>query len=111
VCLDTFPYNGHTTTLDALFMGVPVVTLVGETVVGRAGRCMAMNLGAPELVATTTAEYVERAAALAGDLQALAAMRASLRSRLQRSPLMDAPRFARNLEDAYRTMWRRWCAG
>jgi predicted O-linked N-acetylglucosamine transferase (SPINDLY family) len=110
VCLDTFPYNGHTTSLDAMWMGVPVVTLVGKTVVGRAGLCQAMNLGLPELVATSPDAYVERAVELAGDLSRLSDLRGRLRGRMQNSPLMDAPRFARNLEAAYRDVWRRYCA-
>jgi len=109
ICLDTFPYNGHTTSLDALWMGVPTVTLAGETVVGRAGACQAMNLGLPELVATTHDEYVQAATSLANDLQHLSALRQTLRARLQQSPLMDAPRFARNLESLYRDVWRRFC--
>ncbi len=110
VCLDTFPYNGHTTSLDALWMGVPVVTLVGERVVGRAGLCQAMNLGLPGLIARTHGEYVEAAVALCGDIDALARLRAGLRARIEASPLMDAPRFAQNLEAAYRGIWLEWCA-
>jgi predicted O-linked N-acetylglucosamine transferase (SPINDLY family) len=109
VCLDSVPYNGHTTSLDAFWMGVPVVTLVGRTVVGRAGLCQAMNLGLPELVATTPDEYVARAVDLTRDLNRLGELRAGMRDRMTRSPLMDAPRFARNIESAYRTAWRRWC--
>lgn len=111
VCLDSFPYNGHTTSLDSFWMGVPVVTLVGKTVVGRAGYCQAMNLGMPELVAHSDDEYVRIASNLARDKSRLAEMRAGLRERMEGSPLMDAPRFARNLERAFRTMWRAWCAG
>jgi len=110
VGLDTVPYNGHTTSLDALWMGVPVVTLVGRTAVGRAGLSQLTNLGLPELVAETPDAFVQIAAALAGDLPRLAELRASLRQRMERSPLMDAPRFACNVEAAYREMWRRWCA-
>jgi predicted O-linked N-acetylglucosamine transferase (SPINDLY family) len=88
-------------------MGVPVVTLVGSTVVGRAGLCQALNLGLPELVATTPDEFVSAAARLAEDLDALGALRQSLRERMERSPLMDAERFARNLEAKYREAWRR----
>ena len=109
VCLDTFPYNGHTTSLDALWMGVPVVTLVGSTVVGRAGLCQAMNLGLPELVARTPDEYVKIAVDLSRDRARLRDLRAGLRARMEGSPLMDAPRFARNLEAAYRSAWHRWC--
>ena len=111
VGLDTFPYNGHTTSLDSYWMGVPVVTLVGQTVVGRAGLSQLTNLGLPELIAQTSQQYVRIAAALAGDLPRLAELRRMLRGRMQASPLMDAPRFARNVEAAYRQMWRNWCEG
>jgi predicted O-linked N-acetylglucosamine transferase (SPINDLY family) len=110
ICLDTFPYNGHTTSLDALWMGVPTVTLAGDTVVGRAGVCLAMNLGMPELVARTEDDYVRVACALAGDLERLAPLRGTLRERMQRSPLMDGPRFARNFEALCRESWQRFCA-
>jgi predicted O-linked N-acetylglucosamine transferase (SPINDLY family) len=108
--LDTFPYNGHTTSLDALWMGVPVVTLVGRTVVGRAGLSQLTNLGLPELAAATPEEFVGIASALAGDLPRLGELRATLRERMRGSPLMDAPRFARGIEAAYRSLWQRWCA-
>ena len=108
--LDTVPYNGHTTSLDSYFMGVPVVTLVGRTVVGRAGLSQLTNLGMPELIARTDAEFVAIARGLAQDWSRLAQWRAGLRSRMQASPLMDAPRFARDIEAAYRQMWRQWCA-
>ncbi|HYQ30710.1 MAG TPA: tetratricopeptide repeat protein [Polyangiaceae bacterium] len=110
ICLDTFPSNGHTTSLDAAWMGVPTVTLSGETVVGRAGVCQAMNLALPELVATTPERYTRVASELASDLEHLSDLRASLRARMQRSPLMDGARFARNLEALYRDVWRRFCA-
>lgn len=110
ICLDTFPYNGHTTSLDALWMGVPTVTLVGETVVGRGGVCQALNVGLPELIATTPDEYVRVASALASDLEHLSGLRRTLRARLTQSPLMDGPRFAHNLESVYRDVWRRFCA-
>jgi predicted O-linked N-acetylglucosamine transferase (SPINDLY family) len=109
--LDTVPYNGHSTSLDSFWMGVPVVTMVGPTVVGRAGLCQAMNLGLPELVAWSPEQYVQRAADLAADLPRLAALRDTLRPRMQASPLMDGPRFARNVESAYRQMWVAWCEG
>jgi predicted O-linked N-acetylglucosamine transferase (SPINDLY family) len=109
VGLDTLPYNGHTTSLDSLWMGVPVVTLVGLTVVGRAGLSQLTNLGLPDLVAHTPEQYVQIAAELAGDLPRLSELRRTLRPRMQASPLMDAPRFARNIEMAYRQMWRNWC--
>jgi len=111
VALDTVPYNGHTTSLDALWMGVPVVTLVGPTVVGRAGKSQLLNLGLPELAATTPEQYVAVAIGLAHDLQLVHQLRATLRERMRRSVLTDARRFAREVEAAYRTMWRRWCGG
>jgi protein O-GlcNAc transferase len=107
--LDTVPYNGHTTSLDAFWMGVPVVTLAGATVVGRAGVCQLMHLGLPELIASSPEQYVHMATELARDLARLSALRATLRARMQASPLMDASRFARDIEAAYREMWRRWC--
>jgi predicted O-linked N-acetylglucosamine transferase (SPINDLY family) len=107
--LDTFPYNGHTTSLDAFWMGVPVVTLMGPTPVARAGLSLLTNLGLSELVATTPEQFVSIAFALAGDVPRLCELRATLRDRLRASLLMDAPRFARMVEAAYREMWRRWC--
>jgi predicted O-linked N-acetylglucosamine transferase (SPINDLY family) len=109
LCLDTFPCSGHTTSLDAFWMGVPVVTLVGRTVIGRAGFCFAMNLGLTELIATTPGEYLRIAVELSGDLPRLSALRAGLRSQMEASPLMDGSRFARNMERQYRRIWREWC--
>jgi len=108
--LDTIPYNGHTTSLDSTWMGVPVVTLVGSTVVGRSGLSQLTNLGLPELIATSPEQYVQIAVDLAQDWPRLSRLRSTLRERMRASPLMDAPRFTRNLEAAYRQMWRRWCA-
>jgi predicted O-linked N-acetylglucosamine transferase (SPINDLY family) len=110
VALDPFPYGGGTTTCDALWMGVPVVSLAGQTAVGRGGVSILSNVGLPELIAQTPEHYVQVAAKLAQDLPRLSQLRATLRERMQASPLMNAPRFARNVEAAYRTMWRRWCA-
>jgi protein O-GlcNAc transferase len=106
--LDTFPYGGHTTSLDAYWMGVPVLTLVGQTVVGRAGLSQLNNLGLTELIAYTPEQFIAIAASLAADLPRLAELRATLRRRLEVSPLMNAPRFASSLENAYRAAWRRW---
>jgi predicted O-linked N-acetylglucosamine transferase (SPINDLY family) len=109
--LDPFPYNGGTTTLDACWMGVPTVTLVGKMPAGRAGWSLACNLGLPELAAESADRYVTLAAEVARDLTRLRELRGTLRQRLQRSPLMDARRFARHVEQAFRQIWRRWCAG
>ena len=110
IALDPFPYCGHTTSCDALWMGVPVVTLAGPTAVSRGGTSILSNLGLKELVALDPIQYVRIAVDLADDLPRLAELRETLRPRMQASPLMDAPRFARNIEAAYRQMWRNWCA-
>jgi predicted O-linked N-acetylglucosamine transferase (SPINDLY family) len=106
VGLDTLPYNGHTTSLDALWMGVPVVTRVGATVAGRAGLSQLANLGLTELAAQTDDEFVAIAVSLANDLPRLAGLRAGLRERMEQSPLMDGERFARGVEASYEGMWR-----
>jgi predicted O-linked N-acetylglucosamine transferase (SPINDLY family) len=109
IALDPFPWGGGITTCDALWMGVPVVSLVGRTAVGRGGVSILTNVGLPELIAPTPQQYVQIAADLAGNLPRLAELRRTLRPRMQASVLMDAPRFARNVEAAYRQMWRNWC--
>jgi predicted O-linked N-acetylglucosamine transferase (SPINDLY family) len=107
--LDPFPYNGATTTCEALWMGVPVVALAGKAHAGRVGVSQLSNLGLTELVGNTTEEYIAVALRLARDLERLSQLRAGLRARLAASPLTDAPRFTRNLEQAYRGMWQEWC--
>ena len=92
-------------------MGVPVVSLAGVTPVSRAGLSQLTNLGLPELVAHSEAEYVSIAEGLAGDLPRLANLRSNLRERMKKSVLMDAPRFTRQVEQAYREMWRAWLLG
>jgi protein O-GlcNAc transferase len=111
LCLDPLPYNGHTTSLDAFWMGVPTLSLPGRTVVGRAGWSQLCNLDLKELAAETPEQFVELAARLADDLPGLRELRATLRERMLRSPLMDGRRFARNVEEVYRQIWRRWCHG
>jgi predicted O-linked N-acetylglucosamine transferase (SPINDLY family) len=100
-----------TTTCDALWMGVPVLTLPGEMPVSRAGLSLLSTVGLADLAASSEEDYVRIAAELAENLPRLAELRATLRARMQASPLMDAPRFARNVEAAYRQMWERWCSG
>jgi predicted O-linked N-acetylglucosamine transferase (SPINDLY family) len=106
--LDPFPYNGGITTCDTLWMGVPVVTLSGRTAVARAGRSILCNVGLAEMVAYDPQGYVRVAADLAGDIPRLNELRRTLRARMKASPLLDAPRFARHVEAAYREAWRRW---
>ena len=103
--LDPFPYNGTTTTCDALWMGVPVITLAGVSHVGRVGVSQMSNLGLQELIARDTDHYVDIAVALATDVPRLAALRGGMRVRMSASPLMDAPRLTKNLEAAYDNMW------
>jgi len=110
IALDPFPYNGTTTTLEALWMGVPVITLAGDRHSGRVGESLLRQIGAEALIAASPAEYVQAAVALARDPARLAAYRSGLRAQLSTSPLMDGAGFARAIEDAYRAMWRRWCA-
>jgi predicted O-linked N-acetylglucosamine transferase (SPINDLY family) len=107
--LDPFPYNGATTTCDALWMGVPLVALAGKTHAGRVGVSQLSNLELTELIGNTTEEYVAIATRLARDLERLSQLRAGLRARLAASPLTEAPRFTKNLEQAYLAMWKDWC--
>jgi predicted O-linked N-acetylglucosamine transferase (SPINDLY family) len=109
IALDPFPWSGGITTCDALWLGVPVVSLAGRTAVGRGGASILANVGVPELIARTPQQYVQIATELANDLPRLGELRRTLRGRMQASPLTDAPRFARNVEAAYRQMWRNWC--
>lgn len=110
VALDPHPYGGGTTTCDALWMGVPVVSLAGPTAVSRAGSTLLANVGLEHLVARTAEQYVELAAELIRDAAGLAGSRSALRERIESSPVMDAQRFVRGLEAAFRTAWRDWCA-
>lgn len=110
IALDSFPYCGGTTTCDALWMGVPVITLSGNKPVARAGASILANAGLSNLVANSTQDYLRIAADLAADLPRLADLRRTLRSQMQSSPLMNTPTFTRQLESAYRQMWQAWCA-
>ncbi len=100
IALDPFPYGGGITTCDALWMGVPVITLSGRTSVGRGARSILGNLGLPELVANSPEDYLRIATELAGDVARLKELRTGLRERMARSPLRDARGFARDLESS-----------
>lgn len=110
LCLDTLPYNGHTTSLDSYWMGVPVVTQVGNTVAGRAGWSQLNNLGLSELAALDEDSFVDIAFNLATDIPRLSELRQRLRHTMENSPLMDKPRFARSMENVFKEAWRHYQA-
>ena len=107
--LDPFPYNGTTTTCEALWMGVPVVTLRGDRHSSRVGASILTRVGLKELIAETKDAYVEKAVSLANAPDRLSELHKDLRNRMQGSPLCDSGAFTRDVEAAYREMWRRWC--
>jgi protein O-GlcNAc transferase len=108
--LDPYPYNGTTTTCEALWMGVPVLTLSGQVHASRVGESVLSAVDLQELVARTPDEYVAKAVALAGDLERMGDLRRGMRSRLESSSLLDADKFSRTLETTYRRIWENWCA-
>lgn len=109
IALDTFPYNGTTTTCEAMWMGVPVVTFAGERHASRVGLSLLTRLGLTDLVAHDEKEYAAIAVRLAGDLGRLTDLHRSLRDRMATSALCDAAGFTRDLEALYREMWGAWC--
>ena len=111
IALDTMPYSGGTTSCDALWMGVPVVTAPGSRPSSRSTASILASVGLPEWIATSPEDYVRLAAEYARDGARLVGLRKSLRERLRQSPLMDEERFVRDVENAYRHMWRNWCGG
>lgn len=110
VALDPFPFNGVTTTCEALWMGVPVVSLRGDRPYARMGATLLASVGLQEFVTDSPESYVEMAASLANDLSYLRELRLGLRDRMRASPLCDGEGFARTIEQAYRRMWQNWCA-
>jgi predicted O-linked N-acetylglucosamine transferase (SPINDLY family) len=111
IALDPFPYNGTTTTCEALWMGVPTVALLGDHHAGRVGASLLTQVGLTDLIAPSAASYVEIAAALAADRDRLIDLRQTLRERMRASPLCDAKSFARKMEATYRALWREHCRG
>jgi predicted O-linked N-acetylglucosamine transferase (SPINDLY family) len=111
IALDTTPYSGGTTTLDALWMGVPVLTAPGARPSSRSAASILASAGLQEWIAAGPEDYVRRAVRLSADRAGIAALRGTLRERLRSSPLMDEAGFTRDLESAYRQMWRRYCQG
>ncbi len=111
ILLDCFPHSGGTMLFDALWMGVPALTLASRPPVGRIGTSLMMNLGLPEWVATDEDDYIDKACAFAGDPPALVPLRAGMRERMRNSPVMDGAGFARGVEGAYREMFFKWANG
>jgi predicted O-linked N-acetylglucosamine transferase (SPINDLY family) len=109
IALDTTPYSGGTTTCDALWMGVPVVTVPGERSSSRSAASILTTVGLADWIGATREDYVGLAVRFAGERDILAGLRRTLRSRMRASPLMDEAGFARDMEAAYRSMWRLWC--
>jgi len=110
ISLDTFPFNGGATTCEALWMGVPVVTMIGRTPISRQSASLLASCGLSELLAANSqSDFIQIARNLTVDINALAKLRTSLRGRLSSSPICDGALFTRNLERAYRTMWQEWC--
>jgi predicted O-linked N-acetylglucosamine transferase (SPINDLY family) len=110
IALDTFPYNGATTTLDTLWSGVPLIALKGDRGISRGSYSILKTITADDLIAESPDEYVEKNVRLALDHTLRRELRISLRSRLQASPAMDVERFVADLECRYRQMWHEWCA-
>lgn len=110
IALDPFPFPGGTTTVEALWMGVPVLTLAGKHFLARQGVGLLMNAGLPDWVVKDHEDYFLRAVAYANDLPRLALLRAGLRQQVLASPIYDAPRFAHHFEAALRGMWEKWCS-
>src|SRR5205814_2982845 len=110
IALDPFPYNGTTTTCEALFMGVPVITLAGTMHPGRVAASLLTSVGLEDLIAHTQDEYIAIAQRLATDAPRRADLRSRLRPTLLASPLCDGSAFSRRMDRALRTMWRRWCS-
>jgi protein O-GlcNAc transferase len=111
IALDPTPYNGATTTCEALWMGVPAITLAGERLASRMGVSILEAVGLPELVAHSEQDFVRRASALANDLSRLQSLRGGLRARMQGAPICDPQGGARALEAEYQKMWAAWAQG
>ncbi len=109
MCLDPFPFTGATTTCNALWMGVPTLTLMGAAVAGRLGPALLQHAGLDEFVARSRQDFVDKGTRWAEDLESLAALRTGMRERFFESPMGQPGEFARSLSAAFRQMWRRWC--
>ena len=110
ILLDSFPHNGGTMIFDALWMGVPALTLASRPPVGRIGASVMTNIGLSDWVAKDEYEYVDKAESFAKNVEELVRLRAGMRERMKASPLMDEAGFARDVESAFKDMWHRWCS-
>jgi protein O-GlcNAc transferase len=110
IALDPFPFTGATTSIEGLWMGVPLITRRGDRLVAHQGESILHNLRMADWIANDDAAYIETAVTRANDMTNLAELRRQLRPRLLASPLCDAPLFADNLATAFRDMWRQWCS-
>jgi predicted O-linked N-acetylglucosamine transferase (SPINDLY family) len=111
IALDTTPYSGGTTSCDALWMGVPIVTMPGSRSISRSAASILSAVGLSEWIASTPQDYIRKAVEFAQQDVVIANLRMTLRQRMRESSLMDEARFARDIEVAYRSMWRAWCSG
>jgi predicted O-linked N-acetylglucosamine transferase (SPINDLY family) len=109
IALDPFPFPGGTTSVEGIWMGVPLITLKGDRIISRQGESILHNMGLPDWIAKDEDDYVELAVRRAGDLSKLAQLRSELRQTMEASPLCDAPLFAHHLEEAFKQMWRNFC--
>jgi len=110
IILDTFPYTGCTTTCEGMWMGVPTLTLAGDSMYSRQGACLLTAAGLKDWVVESRRDYVDRVLTFAGDLSKLTALRTGLREQMLSSPLGNASLFVKNLEAAFRDIWEKWCA-
>ena len=111
ICLDTFPYPAATTSCHALWMGVPTITMTGETPVSRVGASLQKHVGLDQFVANSKTEFLEKTLCWSVQLVELAKIRAGLRARLSQSPIGQPDAIALTVERALRVMWHRWCEG
>ena len=111
ICLDTFPYNGGTTTFHALWMGVPTLTLAGSTAAGRSGACILGHVGLEAFVAHDAQDFIIRGSVWADNLSLLSNLRSVLRERFAQSTIGQPELIAAGAERALRIMWQRWCKG
>ncbi|WML35496.1 hypothetical protein [Clostridium sp. OS1-26] len=109
IALDTYPYNGTTTTCEAMYMGVPVITLAGERHASRVGVSLLTNVGLDELIAYSEEEYIQKAVDLAGNIEKLKKIKLNLRTNMKSSPLMEGDKFTKELEKVYKNLWIDYC--